>query len=164
MSTYMGRFLLLIAFAALCSCQSVPRDNAVFSIERHNPPTLVDPSLFGYSQVTTVSGGRMVFLAGQGPTNADGKPVGRGDLLAQTRQAVDNILAALESVGAGPESIVYLRYNVVDYSPKLLFQMAPELKRLNADGELPPSSIFVGVESLIVPGTLIEIETIAAIP
>jgi enamine deaminase RidA (YjgF/YER057c/UK114 family) len=28
---------------------------------------------------------------------------------------------------------------------------------------MPPASVFIGVESLLVPGTLIEIETIAAI-
>jgi enamine deaminase RidA (YjgF/YER057c/UK114 family) len=103
-------------------------------------------------------------LQGRGATTAEGKAVGRGDLKEQTRQAVDNILLALEAVGAGPENIVYTRINVVDYVPKKLMQMAPELQRLKAQGELAQASVFAGVQSLIVPGTLVEIETVAAIP
>ena len=157
--------LIALAISLLLACQPQPIDQgAEFSIERQNPGTLVDPTAFGYSQVVTVNNGKLVFIAGQGPTNAEGKAVGRGDLAAQTRQAVDNILLALEAVGAGPENIVYTRINVVDYEPKKLMQMAPELARLKAEGELAQASVFVGVESLIVPGTLVEIETVAAIP
>ena len=77
---------------------------------------------------------------------------------------VDNILLALEAVDAGPENIVYLRINVVNYNPKMLIDIAPELKRLTAEGEKPPASVFVGVSSLVLPSTMIEIETVAAIP
>jgi enamine deaminase RidA (YjgF/YER057c/UK114 family) len=162
---YIRTALMLALFMSVLACQPSPSDqHAKFSIERQNPPTLVDPTAFGYSQVVTVNNGKLVFIAGQGPTNAEGKAVGRGDLKEQTRQAVDNILAALEAVGAGPQNIVYTRINVVDYEPKKLMQMASELARLKADGELAQASVFVGVESLIVPGTLIEIETVAAIP
>jgi len=156
---------MTLVISVLSACQPEPgTQGPEFSIERQNPPTLVDPTAFGYSQIVTVNNGKLVFIAGQGPTNAEGKAVGRGDLKEQTRQAVDNILAALAAVGAGPENIVYTRINVVDYEPKKLMQLAPELARLKADGELAQASVFVGVESLIVPGTLVEIETVAAIP
>jgi len=156
---------LAVIFFLISACQTTATNQGTaFSIERQNPPTLVDPTAFGYSHVVTVNNGRLVFIAGQGPTNAEGKAVGRGDLAAQTRQAVDNILLALEAVGAGPGNIVYTRINVVDYTPKKLMQMAPELARLKAEGELAQASVFVGVDALIVPGTLVEIETIAALP
>jgi len=164
-SNFIRATLLALAVSVQPACQAPPTDPSTdFSIDRQNPATLVDPTAFGYSQIVTVNNGKLVFIAGQGPTNAEGKAVGRGDLAAQTRQAVDNILAALAAVGAGPENIVYTRINVVDYEPKKLMQMAPELARLKADGELAQASVFVGVESLIVPGTLVEIETVAAIP
>lgn len=157
--------LLSMAFMMQSGCQPAPSGaGSEFSIARQNPSTLVDPTAFGYTQIVTVNNGKLVFIAGQGPTNAEGKAVGRGDLKEQTRQAVDNILLALEAVGAGPENIVYTRINVVGYEPKKLMQMAPELARLKAEGELAQASVFVGVESLIVPGTLVEIETVAAIP
>jgi len=145
-------------------CQSMSTTGEMpVVIEYRNPDTMVDPSRMGYSHVVTVRNGTLVFIAGQGPTDANGKPVGRGDLKAQANQAVDNILAALAALDAGAESILYLRINVVGYQPKMLMDIAPALKRLQGDGEMAPASVFIGVEALIVPGTLIEIETIAAI-
>lgn len=161
--TRLALLTLIISLPSACTIAPTIQ-NGEFSIERQNPETLVDPTAFGYTQIVTVNNGRLVFIAGQGPTNAEGKAIGRGDLAAQTQQAVDNILTALAAVGAGPENIVYTRINVVDYEPKKLMQMAPELARLKAAGELAQASVFVGVESLIVPGTLVEIETVAAIP
>jgi enamine deaminase RidA (YjgF/YER057c/UK114 family) len=135
-----------------------------FSITHTNPVTLVDPTLFGYTQIVTVNKGKMLYLAGQGPTKLNEKSPGPDDLRGQARNAVDNILLALAAVGAGPENIVYLRINVVDYNPKMLINIAPELKRLTAEGGKPPASVFVGVSSLVLPSTMIEIETVAAIP
>jgi enamine deaminase RidA (YjgF/YER057c/UK114 family) len=153
-----------VTFLALGACQlPTQTEHEAAVIERHNPASMVDPTPFGYSQITTVRNGTLVFIAGQGPTAANGKPVGRGDLRAQASQAVDNILAALAALDAGPENILYLRINVVDYQPKMLLQLAPELARLQGESELPAASVFVGVQSLIVPGTLIEIETVAAL-
>jgi enamine deaminase RidA (YjgF/YER057c/UK114 family) len=137
---------------------------AEFSIQRENPETMVDPTLFGYTQVVTVNHGKMVYLAGQGPTKLNEKSPGPDDLRGQARNAVDNILLALEAIGAGPENIVYLRINVVDYNPRMLLDIAPELERLTPEGEMPPASVFTGVASLVLPSTRIEIETVAAIP
>jgi enamine deaminase RidA (YjgF/YER057c/UK114 family) len=106
----------------------------------------------------------MVYLAGQGPTKLNEKSPGPDDLRGQARNAVDNILLALEAIGAGPENIVYLRINVVDYNPRMLLDIAPELERLTPEGEMPPASVFTGVASLVLPSTRIEIETVAAIP
>jgi enamine deaminase RidA (YjgF/YER057c/UK114 family) len=152
-----------ILFLAGCSPVRHGADTGGVIIRRENPATLVDPTRMGYSHVVSVRNGTLVFIAGQGPTDQAGKRVGRGDLRAQARQAVDNILNALASMSAGPENIVYLRINVVGYKPSMLMELAPELRRLQGAEEKPAASVFVGVESLIVPGTLIEIETVAAI-
>jgi enamine deaminase RidA (YjgF/YER057c/UK114 family) len=160
----MRRILIPVLICLLTGCQTMPSTaKAPVVIEHRNPETMVDPSRMGYSHVVTARNGTLVFIAGQGPTNANGKPVGRGDLKAQANQAVDNILAALTALDAGPANILYLRINVVGYQPKMLMDIAPALKRLQTGGDMPPASVFIGVESLIVPGTLIEIETIAAI-
>jgi enamine deaminase RidA (YjgF/YER057c/UK114 family) len=154
---------LLCAAVILAACATATGKDE-FSIVRTNPDTMVDPTLFGYTQVVAVNNGKMIYLAGQGPTKQNEKSPGREDLRGQTRNAVDNILLALAAVGAGPENIVYLRVNVVDYSPKMLIDIAPELKRLTAEGGMPPASVFVGVSSLVLPSTRIEIETVAAMP
>ena len=159
------RVVLLLTglMVAVVACSTAPTRND-FSIARMNPETLVDPTLFGYTQVVTVNNGRMVYLAGQGPTKLNEKSPGRDDLRGQARNAVDNILLALDAVGAGPENIVYLRINVVDYNPRMLIDIAPELARLTPEGAKPPASVFAGVSSLVLPSTMIEIETVAAIP
>ena len=154
---------LICAIVFLSACAAVS-DQDDFSVVRSNPDTMVDPTLFGYTQVVTVNNGRLIYLAGQGPTKLNEKSPGPDDLRGQTRNAVDNILLALEAVDAGPEDIVYLRINVVDYNPKLLMHIAPELARLTPEGRKPPASVFVGVSSLVLPSTRIEIETVAAIP
>lgn len=154
---------LMCAAVILSACATTAAKDE-FSIARTNPDTMVDPTLFGYTQVVTVNNGTMIYLAGQGPTKLNEKSPGSDDLRGQARNAVDNVLLALAAAGAGPENIVYLRINVVDYSPKMLIDIAPELKRLTADGGMPPASVFVGVASLVLPSTRIEIETVAAMP
>jgi enamine deaminase RidA (YjgF/YER057c/UK114 family) len=156
------RLLFLVVLMVLSACTQAAL-KAPFAIQRTNPEKLVDPSLFGYSQVVTVTNGQMIYLAGQGPTKLNEKSPGPDDLRGQARNAVDNILLALDAIGAGPENIVYLRINVVEYSPKLLVDIAPELQRLTTEGQKPPASVFVGVSSLVLPSTRIEIETVAAI-
>jgi enamine deaminase RidA (YjgF/YER057c/UK114 family) len=155
-------FIIGTASLVLTGCMTTTDEQ--FSISRSNPDTMVDPALFGYTQVVTVNNGRMIFLAGQGPTKLNEKSPGPDDLKGQAANAVDNILLALESVGAGPENLVYLRVNVVDYNPKMLIDIAPELQRLTPEGGKPPASVFVGVSSLVLPSTRIEIESVAAVP
>jgi len=157
---------LLLAISTLLlvsGCQSVSTGTTAADIEHLNPPTMVDTSSFGYSQVVTASGGKLIFIAGQGPTNPDEKSAGKDDLQGQARQAVDNILRALDAAGAGPENIVYLRINIVDYNPRKMLDIAPEIERLKGKDMPPPASVLIGVESLILPSTLIEIEAIAAL-
>jgi enamine deaminase RidA (YjgF/YER057c/UK114 family) len=146
---------------SLSACTAVSSDTD-FGISHLNPDTMVDPTAFGYSQVVTVNNGRTIYLAGQGPTKLNEKSP--EDLRGQAANAVDNIFLALDAAGAGPENIVYLRINVVDYNPKMLLDIAPELQRLTPEGAAPPASVFVGVASLVLPSTKIEIETVAAIP
>ena len=164
-----GHRLFLLAAAMLlsaCAAQApaVSEEGAEFSIARSNPATMVDPQLFGYTQVVTVNKGKMIYLAGQGPTKLNEKSPGPDDLRGQARNAVDNILLALEAIGAGPENIVYLRINVVDYNPRMLLDIALDYSSFFSAGEKPPASVFAGVSSLVLPSTLIEIETVAAMP
>ncbi|MGH9461978.1 MAG: RidA family protein [Vicinamibacteria bacterium] len=57
-----------------------------------------------YSQA--IQTGRLVFLAGQIPLDpANGRLI-EGDIVAQTRRAMDNVMAVLEEAGLGPEHVV----------------------------------------------------------
>lgn len=66
---------------------------------RHiNPPEISKPT--GYTHVVEVTGGKLVFIAGQVAFDKESHLVGPGDLKAQTTQVFENIKAALASVGA----------------------------------------------------------------
>ncbi|HEV7551915.1 MAG TPA: Rid family hydrolase, partial [Candidatus Angelobacter sp.] len=54
-----------------------------------NPDTMAKPTA-GYSQVAEVSGGKMIYVAGQVSMDASGNLVGKDDFRAQVDQAFKN--------------------------------------------------------------------------
>ncbi|MEA2324871.1 MAG: hypothetical protein QOD81_4721, partial [Solirubrobacteraceae bacterium] len=68
--------------------------------ESLNPPG-TPPPLGPYVNVTIAPpGGRLVFCAGTVAFGPDGEIVGEGDIVAQTRQVMENLRIALEAAGA----------------------------------------------------------------
>ena len=131
-------------------------------IERINPPNLMPP--FGYSQVVVASGARTLYLAGQGAFDAGGKLVGEGDLRAQTRQATENVIAALAAAGATPSDLVKKTVYVVGLTQDKLGDYARGVADAFGDAErLAPAETLVGVERLALDGMLIEIEAVAVL-
>jgi len=66
-----------------------------------NSPGLYDPAPNGYSHVALVPGGtRLAFIAGQGGETEDGRL--SEDFREQVRQAMANLLIAIEAAGALP--------------------------------------------------------------
>lgn len=57
-----------------------------------------------YSQA--IQAGKLVFLAGQIPLDPATGQLIEGDIAAQTRRAMDNIVAVLEEAGLGPDDVV----------------------------------------------------------
>ena len=128
--------------------------------EHKNPPGLSAPR--GYSHAVSVSGGRTVYIAGQVAYNAQGDVVGKGDLRAQTRQAFENLRLALAAAGGSFKDLVKLNTYVVGYKPDQL----PILREVRAEmlKDLPPpASTLVGVQALVNPDLLIEIEAVAVV-
>lgn len=58
-----------------------------------NPDGLPKPEV--YRQLSIATGSKLVFLAGQVARDADGRPVGDGDLAAQVERAYVNIGMAM---------------------------------------------------------------------
>jgi enamine deaminase RidA (YjgF/YER057c/UK114 family) len=124
-----------------------------------NPPE-IHPAR-GYTHVVTVEGGgKLVFVAGQVALNKEMQLVGAGDLRAQARQALQNLVAALASVGATPADVVKITTYVVNYKSSDV-QAIGEARRDVFGRENPPASTLVGVQALAVEGLLIEVEAIA---
>jgi enamine deaminase RidA (YjgF/YER057c/UK114 family) len=80
-------------------------------IERTNAPGLSQPP--GYSHVVIASGRRLVTTAGAVPLDAEGNLVGAGDLLVQARQTLENLVLALEAVGATAQDVTKITVYVV---------------------------------------------------
>ena len=57
-----------------------------------------------YSQA--IQTGKLVFLAGQIPLDPASGRLIEGDIVAQTRRAMDNVMAVLEEAGLGPDHVV----------------------------------------------------------
>lgn len=124
-----------------------------------NPATLSKPT--AYAHVSVVEG-RQVHVSGQVALDASGALVGKGDLEAQTEQVYRNLAAALEAAGASLRQVFKATTYVVD----LTKERAAVIRRVRQRhfGEGPyPASTMVGVEALVDPEFLIEIEVIACL-
>lgn len=110
---------------------------------------------FGYSRA--VRAGELVLVAGTTAVDEDGVVRGIGDAGAQTEFILDRIEAALAQAGATLDQVVRTRMFVTDVS------RAEEIGRVHAErfGEHPPASSMVGVDALLDPRMLVEIEAMA---
>jgi enamine deaminase RidA (YjgF/YER057c/UK114 family) len=125
-----------------------------------NPSNLHRPR--GYTHAVAVEGHRIVFIAGQVAFDKDGNLVGKGDLRAQTDQALQNLVAALAAAGATPADVVKVNTYVVNYKTAD-YPIIREARARIFDLENPPASTLIGVQALAVDDLLIEIEAIAAV-
>src|SRR5262249_9480897 len=73
-----------------------------------NPETMAKPT--GYSHVAEVTGGKIVYIAGQVAQDKAGNMVGKDDFQAQVQQVFENLKAAVEAAGGDFKSIVKLNY------------------------------------------------------
>jgi enamine deaminase RidA (YjgF/YER057c/UK114 family) len=130
------------------------------AIEHINPPGLMQPR--GYSQIVTATGGKTIYIAGQGSYDADGNLVGEGDHYEQVKQAFSNLLTALDAAGATPADVVKMTIYVVGLSSEVLGAFVRGLNDATKDRPIPATaSTMVGVERLAWDPMLIEIEAVA---
>jgi enamine deaminase RidA (YjgF/YER057c/UK114 family) len=127
-----------------------------------NPPGLVAPRGFNHGILTT--GGRLLFLAGQDATGADGHIVAPGDLVAQFAQALSNLTTVVEAAGGRAEYVVRLTIYVKsrdDYVATLT--PLGEVYRRYFGGHYPAMALFE-VSGFFQLEALVEIEGIAVLP
>jgi enamine deaminase RidA (YjgF/YER057c/UK114 family) len=114
-------------------------------------------SVVGYSRA--VRAGTQVVVAGTTGLDGAGNVVGEDDPAAQTRQALANLVAALEKLGARREDVVRTRIFVTDID-----RWEP-VGRAHGEffGEVRPAVTMVEVCRLIDPAMLVEIEAEAVV-
>jgi enamine deaminase RidA (YjgF/YER057c/UK114 family) len=124
------------------------------------PPGWKRPS--GYAN-GVVASGPTVFVGGQIGWNAE-QVFESDDFVAQTRQALANVLAVLAEAGAGPEHVVRLNWYVTDkreYTARLAEVGAAYRSVM---GRNFPAMTLVEVKSLVEDAAKVEIEATAVLP
>ena len=102
--------------------------------------------------------GNLVFVAGMLALDASGQIVGRGDIAAQTRQALDNVKAIVEAGGGRMSDITKTTVYITDLAN---FAAMNEVYKTYFPSE-PPARATVKAD-LVNPDFLVEIEAIAVI-
>lgn len=124
-------------------------------IETAGAPAAVGP----YSQAVTASG--WMFCSGQialDPVN--GRMVGDGDVVAETRQVLKNLDEVLRAAGVDRSAVVKTTVYLVDMED---FSKMNEVYAAHFDQPVAPARACVAVASLP-KGARVEIELIAGLP
>lgn len=125
-------------------------------IERINPQGMTQPTAYSH----LVKYGDLMFIAGQVALDGEGNVIGDGDMIAQYRQALENMKTVLASEGADFSNVVKITIFTTDIDE---FRKTGEL-RSEYFGNNAPASTLVQIERLARPVFLVEIEAIAIKP
>ena len=128
-------------------------------VQRLTIPDLAPPP--GYAHVVVATGTRLVTTAGAMPLDAEGNLVGAGDVRAQARQTLRNLMRQLEAAGAGGEDVLKTTVYVVSTDHADLDACWEEVQRSPLAAA---ASTLLGVALLGAAGQLVEIEAIAVLP
>ncbi|QEV21480.1 RidA family protein [Streptomyces alboniger] len=128
-----------------------------------NPSGL--PEIDTYRQVSTATGSKLVFVAGQVAWDAEGATVGAGDLAAQVERCYLNVATALAEAGATFDDVAKVTVYVVDWTPDKMPLFLEGVARAAAKlGVTPvPPGTLVGVAALASSEHLVEVEATAVI-
>ena len=113
----------------------------------------------GFNQGMLVEGKRLYFISGQGPVDADGNLVGKGDLAAQSHQVFTNLRAQLAAVGADFSNVVKFTFFIKQEAMQD-FGLFREIRLQYLEPDYPAATA-VGIGTLVNRDWLVEIEAIA---
>jgi enamine deaminase RidA (YjgF/YER057c/UK114 family) len=126
-----------------------------------NPKELNTPRFYTHA-VTAEGAGKLVYVSGQVSWDASGNVVGKGDMRAQSEQVFSNVGAALKAAGAGWDDVVKMNGYMVGMHAERVSTYREVRQRFLKEGALPASTL-VGVERLVDPDLLLEVEVVAAV-
>ncbi|MFW0789503.1 RidA family protein [Gordonia sp. CPCC 205333] len=129
------------------------------TVELLRPAGLVHSPAFSHVAIIP-PGATTILIGGQNAVDADGALVGAGDVAAQVRKVMENLLTALEAAGAGLEHVVHISL-VLAKGVDINAGYGAALETLGTL-DIPPlvSALFA---DLGVPGALVELSATAAI-
>jgi enamine deaminase RidA (YjgF/YER057c/UK114 family) len=126
-----------------------------------NPPTLAHP--IGFSHGILVKGGRLLFLAGQTGSNAEGQIIAPGNLVAQYEQTLRNLQTVVEAAGGKMQDITKLNIFVRDRDDYLAHLKSLGVVHRAFFGAYYPAMALFEVSRFFQNETLVEIEGLAVI-
>src|SRR5881392_2639318 len=126
-----------------------------------NPPDLAYP--IGFSHGILVTGGRLLFLAGQTGSNSEGQIIAPGDLVAQYEQTLRNLQTVVEAAGGKMQDITKLNIFVRDRDDYLAHLKPLGVIHKSFFGAYYPAAALFEVSRFFQDEALIEIEGLAVI-
>ena len=117
----------------------------------------------GYSHAV-VADGHQIFIAGQIGWDPVTLEVVPGGLVAQTRQAFQNIMTLLSAAGAGADHLVRLTWFITDRNAYLRERVSIGAAYREVIGRHFPAMSVVVVAGLLEAGAEVEIEATAVVP
>jgi len=125
------------------------------------PPSLPTPR--GYNHAIVVSGGKLLFLAGQDAGDSEGNIVAPDDVVGQFEQVLRNFKAVMDEAGGSMQDIVKLNVFVKsrdDYVANL--KPIGKVFRTYFGDHYPAMALFE-VSAFFRDGNLVELEGMAVI-
>ena len=118
-----------------------------------------------FSEAVTATGpAKMIFLAGVGAEDENGKPgdiLHKGDFVGQCKYAYDKIKRLLEKHGAGFGDVV----KIVSYVTDMRYQADYGKCRSEVFGASPPPAhTLLNIVQLAWPGMMVEVDVTAMVP
>jgi 2-iminobutanoate/2-iminopropanoate deaminase len=110
-----------------------------------------------YSPGWEVSGGSLIYVAGQLPLDANGQIVAKGDVAGQARQVFANIGTVLAESGGSLSDVIKLTIFLADIGNRDVVNQV----RTEMFAEPYPASTQVAVAALVHPDWMVEIEAVA---
>jgi len=129
-------------------------------IQHINPASVYSSLNFGFSQATVDTKGGVMYISGQVAWDAQNTLVGADDLGLQTRQVLENLRLVLGDQGLDASDLLRLQTYVVNHSPDKIALIAREMMAFYGDA-MPAANTWIGVQALVMPEFLIEIEATA---
>ncbi len=125
-----------------------------------NPPELARPR--GFSHGVLVTGGQLLFLAGQTGSDAEGNIVD-GDLVGQYEQVLRNLKTVVEAAGGKMQDITKINIFVRDRNDYLAHLKALGKVHRTFFGDYFPATALFEISRFFQDEALIEIEGMAVI-
>jgi enamine deaminase RidA (YjgF/YER057c/UK114 family) len=126
-----------------------------------NPKEMSTPRFYTHA-VAAEGPGKLVYVSGQVSWDAAGNVVGKGDMRAQSEQVFKNVGYALAAAGAGWDDVIKMNGYMVGMHAERVAAYREVRQRFLKEGALPASTL-VGVERLVDPELLLEVEVVAAV-